>query len=146
MSPEFRCSSRGAFLGAPALRSFFVSVFLAFGDFSLDALLAFQASASLWGSTAHKHGGRAGIIVEYLETSAKAFARDSGRNDIDLGSHLGSGLADGSEIERNDRAQWQGNRGLSERNAVGVDKAPVNGHTIWYANVDEVEPRSLIQG
>ena len=92
MSPEFRCSSRGAFLGAPALRSFFVSVFLAFGDFSLDALLAFQASASLWGSTAHKHGGRAGIIVEYLQTSSKACLRDVGGDDVDLGPHLSSEL------------------------------------------------------
>jgi hypothetical protein len=37
-------------------------------------------------------------------------------------------------------------RGLSERKAVGVDKAPVNEHTIWYANVDQVEPGTLIHG
>jgi hypothetical protein len=31
-------------------------------------------------------------LLNYLQTWAKAFARDSGVNDIDLGSHLGSGL------------------------------------------------------
>jgi len=36
--------------------------------------LAFQASACLRGCTAHANGGRAGIIVEYLQAPAKAFA------------------------------------------------------------------------
>jgi hypothetical protein len=50
------------------------------------------------------------------------------------------------EIDRNDLTQWQGSQGLSERKAAGVDEAPVNEHTIRYASVDQVEPRSLIHG
>ena len=54
----------------------------------------------LWGCTAHAHGGHARIIVEYLQTSAKAFAWDAWVNDIDLGSHLGSDL-DGGPLDLN---------------------------------------------
>ena len=95
--------------------------------------------------------------VEYLQSSAKAFAWDPGANDIDLGSHLGAEhvgrisvgwqrIPGPSEIHRNDLALWQGNQGLSEHKAASVDKAPVNEHTIRHASVDQVEPRSLIHG
>ena len=79
----------------------------------------------------------------YLQTSAKAFARDSGANDstrartsarMEVEVSVGWQRSPGpSEIDRNYLAQWQHNCGLSERNAARVDKAPVNEHTIWYA-------------
>jgi hypothetical protein len=69
----------------------------------------------------------AGSIVEYLQTSAKAFARGAWGKNVDLGSHLGSERTPlPSEIDRDDLAQWQGNCGLSERKAAVVDKTPVN--------------------
>jgi hypothetical protein len=83
---------------------------------------------------AHAHRGRLAIIIEYLQTSAKAFARDVGGKDVDFGADLGSDL-DGRisvsgeritvplEIDRNDLAQWQDKRGLSKRNTAGVDKS-----------------------
>ena len=55
-----------------------------------DCELRLFNSACLWSCTAHEHGRRAGIIVEYLQTSAKTFARNSGSNDVYLGSHLGA--------------------------------------------------------
>lgn len=78
-------------------------------------------------------------------------------NDLDLGSHFGSDLfgrigVGGQRtpvppvIDGNDPVQWQSNHRLSERKSGGIDKAPTNKHTIWYTNVDEVEPRSLIHG
>jgi hypothetical protein len=66
--------------------------FFAFGDLSFDAL----SRSSIYGAAPPMHRGRhAGIIVEYLQSSAKAFARDAGVNNIDLGSHLGSVEGDG---------------------------------------------------
>jgi len=50
--------------------------------------LAFQASACLRGCTAHAHGGRAGIIVEYLQAPAKAFAWGVRGKNINFGSDV----------------------------------------------------------
>ena len=88
---------------------FFILPFpLGFFEF-MSLSCTFRASACLW-CTAHEHGRRACVIVEYLETSAKAFARDSRGKDVHLGSHLGSleqgsGSRDPSVIDRNDFAQ-----------------------------------------
>jgi hypothetical protein len=49
---------------------------LPFGDFGLDALSSFPA---------HGHGRLSGVVVEYLQTSAKAFAQDVGVTMSDLG-------------------------------------------------------------
>jgi hypothetical protein len=105
---------------------------------------------SLGACRSHAYSGRTAIIVEYLQTPAKAFTRDLGSKDLDLDSHFGSDLGEGIpgafEIDRNDLAHLQDNRGLSQRNAGGVNKVPANDHTIWHVKIYEVEAGSLIHG
>ena len=62
--------------------------------------------------------GTPGLIIS---TSA----RTSARIRVGLTEQFGS-----AEIDRHNLAQWQSSRGLRERIAAGVDKAPTNEHTI----------------